>query len=138
MDARTRTIVRDRAKGRCEYCQIHQWQASVAAFHIEHIIPRKHGGTDDLENLAFSCFHCNGHKGPNLTGIDPISAEIVQLFHPRQNIWAVHFAVIGAEIVGTTPIGRATVEVLAMNESAWLDLRRRLIDASPKSGWPAS
>jgi 5-methylcytosine-specific restriction endonuclease McrA len=30
---------------------------------IEHIVPRHHGGTDDLENLAIACARCNGEKG---------------------------------------------------------------------------
>lgn len=30
---------------------------------IEHIVPRNHGGTDDLENLAIACARCNGEKG---------------------------------------------------------------------------
>lgn len=30
---------------------------------IEHIMPRHHGGTDALENLAIACVRCNGEKG---------------------------------------------------------------------------
>jgi 5-methylcytosine-specific restriction endonuclease McrA len=30
---------------------------------IEHIVPRFHGGTDELENLALSCGPCNHTKG---------------------------------------------------------------------------
>lgn len=30
---------------------------------IEHIVPRHHGGTDDLTNLAIACLRCNGEKG---------------------------------------------------------------------------
>jgi len=30
---------------------------------IEHIIPRAHGGTDDLANLALACDRCNFEKG---------------------------------------------------------------------------
>ena len=43
----------------------------LAALHIEHVRPRKHGGTDDGDNLALTCIDCNLRKGPNLTGIDP-------------------------------------------------------------------
>jgi 5-methylcytosine-specific restriction endonuclease McrA len=37
---------------------------------VEHIIPRKHHGGDDMGNLALACFACNNHKGPNLSGVD--------------------------------------------------------------------
>lgn len=30
---------------------------------IEHLVPRHHGGTDALENLAIACVRCNGEKG---------------------------------------------------------------------------
>lgn len=30
---------------------------------IEHIVPRHHGGTDELTNLAIACLRCNGEKG---------------------------------------------------------------------------
>lgn len=73
MNAATRTLVRERAGHRCEYCQTHQDDSPLAALHIEHIGPIKHGGTDDEENLYLTCIDCNFHKGPNLTGIDPLT-----------------------------------------------------------------
>lgn len=41
-------------------------------FHVDHIIPRQHGGLTQLDNLALACLHCNRHKGPNLAGLDPL------------------------------------------------------------------
>ena len=38
-----------RAHSRCEYCLAPQ-QITGIVFHLEHIIPRKHGGADDLSN----------------------------------------------------------------------------------------
>jgi 5-methylcytosine-specific restriction endonuclease McrA len=32
-------------------------------FHVEHVIARKHGGKDAMENLAWSCIFCNLYKG---------------------------------------------------------------------------
>jgi len=31
----------------CEYCRLHQDDSPLAALHVEHIIPKIHGGTDD-------------------------------------------------------------------------------------------
>lgn len=30
---------------------------------LEHIVPKNHGGTDALENLAIACARCNAEKG---------------------------------------------------------------------------
>lgn len=30
---------------------------------LEHILPKNHGGTDELENLAIACARCNAEKG---------------------------------------------------------------------------
>jgi hypothetical protein len=126
MDAATRAEVRRRAENHCEYCGLPQDALPVATFHIEHIIPKQHGGMDDLSNLALACFHCNQHKGPNLTGIDPQTDQIVPLFNPRRQLWHEHFAVQGIEIIGQTPTGRTTVRVLAMNSDVQRQLRAQL------------
>jgi 5-methylcytosine-specific restriction endonuclease McrA len=115
--------VRQRAEYRCEYCQLHQDDSPLAALHIEHIRPIKHGGTDDLENLCLACIECNLHKGTNLTGIDPETDEITPLFHPRKDNWDEHFGWNGTRIAGSTAVGRATIRVLDLNGDDRLDLR---------------
>ncbi len=123
MNASTKTLVRQRAGQRCEYCQLHQDDSPVATLHIEHIIPKKHGGSDEVGNLALACIDCNLYKGPNLTGIDPESGEIIVLFHPRRQRWSDHFEWRGIYIDGRTAIGRTTVRVLNMNSDDRLALR---------------
>ena len=54
MDAETRRIVRERADDRCEYCRLRQEQAPLWRHQIEHIVPRKHRGTDDPDNLGLA------------------------------------------------------------------------------------
>ena len=49
-----------RAGFRCELCGI---SAEERAIEVDHIIPRKHGGEDDLTNLQALCFKCNANKG---------------------------------------------------------------------------
>jgi len=122
MDAALSAYVRQRAGNRCEYCRLHQdhW---VLRFHIEHIIPRKHGGETVAGNLALACNHCNLHKGSNLAGIDPKTKKTVSLFHPRRQKWARHFRVEGTLIVGRTAIARARVRVLNMNSEEHMQLR---------------
>ncbi|MDQ3330559.1 MAG: HNH endonuclease [Planctomycetota bacterium] len=79
------------------------------------MIPRKHGGGDETENLALACIDCNLHKGSNLTGIDPVTGEVTELFNPRRQIWMTHFRTRSAFIEGITAVGRTTVRVLDMN-----------------------
>jgi hypothetical protein len=125
MDAATRELVRSRADDRCEYCLLRQADSALT-HHIEHIVARQHGGNDDVDNLALACHRCNLRKGPNLTGVDPTTAEWVPLFHPRRNPWAEHFVLRGVRIEGITPVGRATVRVLGMNDARRLELRSEL------------
>jgi hypothetical protein len=126
MDADVRDFVRRRADQRCEYCHLPQAAVPFSPFHVEHITARQHGGDDNLSNLALACDRCNLHKGPNLSGIDPDSGEVVVLFHPRRDSWNGHFRWNGAEIVGLTPSGRATVQTLQMNAKRRVQLRAKL------------
>lgn len=127
MDESVRQIVRQRAQNRCEYCQLHQQHYRLWRHHVEHIIPRKHHGNDELDNLSLACVRCNLGKSSNLSGIDPETGEVIQLFNPRTQNWHEHFSFVGAMIVGRTPCGRATVDVLNMNEVERLRLRYYLI-----------
>jgi 5-methylcytosine-specific restriction endonuclease McrA len=123
MTAATRSLVRQRADHRCEYCQTHQEDSPLAALHIEHIRPLKHGSTDDESNLGLACIDCNLHKGLNLTGIDPLTDALPPLFHPRQQHWDEHFLWEGIHIVGKSDVGRTTIRVLCMNSDEQLELR---------------
>ena len=130
MKPATRTAVRKRAAWPCEYCRLHE-DDDVFTFHVEHIVSIKHGGGDDLENLALACQHCNLHKGANLTGIDPESGEITRLFHPRQQHWTDHFDQQDCRLMGTANVGRTTVQVLKMNDPDRLRLRTLASQPAP-------
>ena len=123
MDQATRRLVRDRAGECCEYCQLPEQHSPVARLQIEHIRPRKHGGSDSDENLALACIDCNLRKGSNLTGIDPATDHITELFNPRMQQWADHFQWDGIRIVGSTNVGRATIEVMDLNSDDRLVVR---------------
>lgn len=118
--AALRREIRERAQLRCEYCSLDQDEFPFAVFHIEHVIARQHGGTDDADNLCLACHWCNLHKGPNIATL--VDGVIVPLFHPRTDQWADHFMRRGDLIVGLTPVGIGTVKLLNMND----DDRRRI------------
>jgi hypothetical protein len=128
MDDALRSYVRARAGNCCEYCQIHQDQDPFYAFPIDHIIAQQHRGPTSTENLALSCLRCNSRKGPNIASIDPESGELVPLYHPRRDTWSGHFEWSGPVLIGRTAVGRATVELLAINHPDTVLLRQMLID----------
>lgn len=48
-----------RAKFRCELCGI---SADEKALEVDHILPRNHGGSDDVSNYQALCYSCNAMK----------------------------------------------------------------------------
>lgn len=135
MSATLRNFVRDRAVARCEYCRLPDDAAPVSTFHIEHVIAKQHGGLDETANRAWCCQKCNLHKGPNLSGIDPLTDHVVRLFDPRKQSWNRHFEWLGAVLLGRTQIGRATVAVLNVNDPQRVALRLVLME---NGDWPLS
>ncbi len=82
-----------------------------------------------MANTCFACAHCNAAKGPNVAAYDPESDVLVPLFNPRIDLWDEHFHWQGAVLVGQTAIGRATIEVLRINDADRVEQRLELIDA---------
>lgn len=76
---------------------------------------------------------CNGYKGAQLEGIDPVTGEKQQLFNPRTQEWDEHFQwdESGTKIEGVTACGRATVQALQLNNLLAVSVRRAWVQA----GW---
>jgi hypothetical protein len=129
MELATRIFARNRARNCCEYCLLPQDGCSLT-YHIEHIVPRQHGGGDDYDNLALACHRCNLRKGPNLTGIEPSTGDIFPLFDPRRDRWPDHFRFRGTAIEGVTAVGRTTVKLLSMNDARRIE-RREFLERIP-------
>ena len=124
MSETQRQVIERQADRRCEYCRAPQ-RVRGYRFHIEHITPRTLGGSDDASNLALVCASCNLAKGPRTQETDPVSEEVVDVIHPRLQVWVEHFAwdADGFTLVGLTPCGRATVVALDMNAPIRLESR---------------
>jgi 5-methylcytosine-specific restriction endonuclease McrA len=114
----------DRANGSCEFC-LAQLRFSPNSFHIEHHVPLSREGTNTAENLTLACPQCNLHKATKIDAIDPVSEQLVKIFNPRQMIWGDHFTWSDdtIQMLGTTPIGRATIALLQTNRENMLNLR---------------
>ncbi|HNT75267.1 MAG TPA: HNH endonuclease signature motif containing protein [Anaerolineae bacterium] len=130
-DAIRNQIVKD-AGGRCGYCLTAQ-KISGAQMHIDHIVPLAHGGVTEEANLWLACAWCNSYKGDKTHTLDPQTGENAPLFNPRTQVWTEHFCWSddGAEIIGLTSTGRATVVALQMNNEFIVPARRHWIMA----GW---
>ncbi len=81
--ANQRNIIAELACRRCEYCQSQELFA-MQSFSTEHIFPRSKGGKTTIDNLAFACQGCNGHKYNKIEEFDAVTGRKVALFHPRQ------------------------------------------------------
>lgn len=128
VSTRLRRLVTERACGLCEYCLIHQDDAHFT-FQIDHIISRKHRGPTNAANLALSCLRCNVSKGTDVGAFVGRPPQLVRIYHPRQDKWKEHFRLNGVRIVPLSDIAEATVQLLALNGSDRLLLRRALVKA---------
>jgi hypothetical protein len=119
-----RDLIRERASNCCEYCRVAQ-DDRLSKFQIDHVIPVKHGGSDDTNNLCLACLKCNGYKGPNVAALDPVTSEATKLYDPRHQQWNEHFEInADATLTGLSPEGRATILVLRINEEGRVKQRQ--------------
>jgi 5-methylcytosine-specific restriction endonuclease McrA len=123
-----RLSIAQRAGFHCEYCKTPE-DFSTEVFNIEHVIPLVHGGTDADDNLAYSCGGCNGNKHFHVVWTDPQTEELAPLFHPRKGTWKEHFSWNEdlTLLIGLTPEGRATLNLLRMNRTGLVNLRKALL-----------
>jgi hypothetical protein len=117
---------------RCGYRLTQEWVVGTS-MEVDHILPEALGGRTAIANLWLACSPCNARKADRITAIDPKTATLVRLFHPRRQVWSQHFAwsAEGDRIVGTSPIGRATVVALDLNRAPLVLSRRERV----RVGW---
>lgn len=110
-----RNFVTKRANARCEYCCVFA-ENSFFAFHIEHIISIKHGGSNEKINLALACPICNLNKGSDIATFLNDYETPIRFFNPRTDIWDEHFSIENTGfITANTDIGSATIKILDLN-----------------------
>lgn len=121
---KTKEAVAQRAGYCCEYSWS-QEKFSPSRFSVDHIIPTAKLAEDDLTNLCYACQTCNNHKYTNTATTDPVTGENTSLFNPRLHFWEEHFVwnEDKSEVIGITPIGRATIVKLKLNRSGVKNLR---------------
>ena len=112
----------------CAYCQTSVYNTGQPLTY-DHIVPSTKGGNNSFENLCRACRQFNEFKGNTTHAPDPLTGNIVHLFHPRQQIWAEHFMwdTEGIRLIGSTTVGRATIVALNMNNEAITSARQRWV-----------
>lgn len=125
--ASDKRLVIERARSRCEYCRTPQSHSSTS-FSMEHVRPQAEGGPTRADNLALSCQGCNNFKATKTSGVDPVDGQSAPLYNPREERWRTHFAWSAdtSLLIGLTPTGRATVELLRLNREGVVNLREVL------------
>jgi 5-methylcytosine-specific restriction endonuclease McrA len=81
--------------GKCLHCNAHLLIGldgePISRATIEHIVPRTHGGTDELTNLGLACARCNlqkGHRHDVRGKHDARAREVVErLLERRRERW---------------------------------------------------
>ncbi len=79
-------------EGKCIHCQrklaLRADGTPINGATLEHIVPKNHGGTDDLENLAIACARCNSEKGlrhDHKRPDDPKLREVIERLQERRS-----------------------------------------------------
>jgi hypothetical protein len=121
----TRIVIASRALYKCEYCLLPE-KVSFYNFQIDHIVSLKHGGNNDIENLAYCCPDCNYFKGTDLGSIINDSA-LIRFYNPRIDVWNDHFYIINGMILPKNDIGKVTEQIFKFNNIDRLIFRKELI-----------
>ena len=129
-----RRLIATRADYLCEYCLISEQDTSLGCA-IDHIISIKHGGSSEIDNLAYCCVYCNRFKGSDIGSIILDKKEFSRFYHPRWDHWGSHFKLNNCVIEAITNIGEVTARILGFNDQTRLLERQLLID---KRKYPSS
>jgi hypothetical protein len=94
-------------------------------FHVDHIVPQALGGQSRLENLCYTCLHCNLHKSDRIQAHAPRTRHLVRLFNPRTDRWDDHlrWSPTYTRLIPRTAIARATIVTLDFNADVFITAR---------------
>lgn len=114
-----------RADFRCEYCLLPD-KVSFYNFHIDHIRSLKHGGSSEINNLAYCCPDCNHFKGTDI-GSYTDENELVRFFNPRIEVWEDNFEIVNGLVLGKNGIAKVTEQIFKFNDVDRVIFRIELI-----------
>ena len=108
----------------CAYCSTSEVEAGAIGFEIDHYKPRVEGGSDDYENLMWSCEHCNGgaSKGDWWPTADQ-QAQGIRLLRPDFDNLAEHYDLDGTELKSKSVTAETSITMLRLNRETLRRLR---------------
>ncbi|HLL73196.1 MAG TPA: HNH endonuclease signature motif containing protein [Pyrinomonadaceae bacterium] len=136
LSAEVRQLVAARADYLCEYCLIAEDDTFLGC-EVDHIISLKHGGSSEVENLAYACVFCNRQKGSDIGSVSRQSGEFSRLFNPRTDRWSDHFHLTGSTLQPLSLIGEVTARILNFNAADRILERRALQETNKYPGQAA-
>lgn len=98
----------------CAYCNIAETEAQGVGFQIDHFVPQVHGGTNDYDNLMWSCQICNRAKSAIWPNDEERDAGF-RYIRPDLENPIDHYALSESWLISTSTPGEFTVEVLFLN-----------------------
>jgi len=116
-----RLQVRQRANFACEFCGVTETDTG-GELTVDHFRPQTKGGTDDLDNLLYSCQRCNQYK------VDywPAHPDDPVVWNPRQESLDTHLlALADGTLYPLTPTGAFTLKRLRLNRPPLIAYRLR-------------
>jgi hypothetical protein len=121
VSAEVRAAVRAVFGGRCGYCGVSEMSVG-GELEIDHHHPQAAGGSDDIDNLVYTCTACNRFKGGYAPARD--APESLRLLHPRRDNMVAHIAeTVHGRLLGLTPRGWFHIRRLHLNRPQLVELR---------------
>lgn len=122
MDASQRERIRQRYAYSCGYCGVRESDVG-ATLTVDHHHPIVHGGTNNDENLVYSCHRCNEHKGSYW---HEAQIPYIRLLHPLEDNLTLHLREQqNSQFIGKTPEGRFYIQRLRLNRPQLIEHRHR-------------
>jgi len=116
-----RLQVRQEAHFACEFCGVTETDTG-GELTVDHFRPQTKGGTDDLDNLLYSCHRCNQYKADYW----PARPDDPVLWNPRQEPLETHLLILtDGMLYPVTPTGAFTLKRLRLNRPPLVAYRLR-------------
>ena len=117
MRAETRRQLRERFGFACGYCGVREVDVG-ALLTTAHFQPRTQGGSDEVDNLIYTCHACNEFKGDFWSTTETqriLLRDDLNLHISQEN---------NGDLRGLTPTGSFHIECLRLNRPPLLEHRR--------------
>lgn len=117
------------AKFHCELCGV---SADEKALEVDHIVPRNHGGTDDLQNLQALCYSCNAMKRDR----DSTDFRKVRLSYSERHTGCLFCEIPTARVIASNTLAYAIEDAYAVTALHSLVIPKRHVPTYFELGRP--